>query len=105
VLSRINWSRPTTKVRAFPDHHNPGARMRGARPCASQRTRLANMLRPLRSDFRIWYKRFTHWLFGADHISVRYEIAYDGVDIRKLSPGMRSVRRTKIPQIQPISTT
>jgi hypothetical protein len=43
------------------------------------------------ADFRVWSKRFTHWLFGTDHISVRYEIAYDGVDIRKLSPGTRGI--------------
>jgi energy-coupling factor transporter ATP-binding protein EcfA2 len=30
-------------------------------------------------------------LFSTDHISVRYEIAYDGVDIRKLSPGTRGI--------------
>lgn len=43
------------------------------------------------AEFREWSKRFAHWLFGTDHISVRYEIAYDGVDIRKLSPGTRGI--------------
>lgn len=42
-------------------------------------------------EFRAWSKRFAHWLFGTDHITVRYEISYDGVDIRKLSPGTRGV--------------
>ncbi|MET4155465.1 energy-coupling factor transporter ATP-binding protein EcfA2 [Bradyrhizobium sp. RT9b] len=42
-------------------------------------------------DFRAWSKQFAHWLFGTDHISVRYEISYDGVDIRKLSPGTRGI--------------
>lgn len=42
-------------------------------------------------DFRAWSKRFAHWLFGTDHISVRYEISYDGVDIRQLSPGTRGI--------------
>jgi hypothetical protein len=28
---------------------------------------------------------------GTDHITVRYEISYDGVDIRKLSPGTRGI--------------
>src|SRR5690606_28773962 len=32
-----------------------------------------------------------HWLFGTKHIAVRYEISYDGVDIRKLSPGTRGI--------------
>src|SRR3546814_8529254 len=43
------------------------------------------------AEFRIWLKQFAHWLFSTDHISVRYEIAYDGVDIRKISPGTRSI--------------
>lgn len=42
-------------------------------------------------DFRQWSKRFAHWLFSTDHISVRYEILYDGIDIRKLSPGTRGI--------------
>ena len=36
-------------------------------------------------------KQFAQWLFSTSHISIRYEIAYDGVDIRKLSPGTRGV--------------
>ncbi|PZU06005.1 TrlF family AAA-like ATPase [Sphingomonas sp.] len=43
------------------------------------------------AEFRTWAKSFAHWLFGTGHISVRYEIAYDGVDIRKLSPGTRGI--------------
>jgi len=43
------------------------------------------------AEFRAWSKQFAHWLFGTDHIGVRYEIAYDGVDIRKLSPGTRGI--------------
>jgi hypothetical protein len=38
-------------------------------------------------EFRAWLQQFAHWLFSTDHITVRYEISYDGVDIRKLSPG------------------
>ncbi|HTY83903.1 MAG TPA: AAA family ATPase [Silvibacterium sp.] len=44
-----------------------------------------------KAEFRQWLKQFAQWLFGTDHISVRYEIAYDGVDIRKLSPGTRGI--------------
>lgn len=43
------------------------------------------------AEFRAWSKQFAHWLFGTDHITVRYEICYDGVDIRKLSPGTRGI--------------
>jgi ABC-type multidrug transport system ATPase subunit len=42
-------------------------------------------------EFRAWLKQFAQWLFGTDHITVRYEIAYDGVDIRNLSPGTRGI--------------
>lgn len=43
------------------------------------------------ADYRAWLKEFAHWLFATDHISVRYEIVYDGIDIRKLSPGTRGI--------------
>lgn len=41
--------------------------------------------------FRKWSLLFAHWLFSTDHIAVKYEILYDGVDIRKLSPGTRGI--------------
>jgi len=41
--------------------------------------------------FRAWSKQFADWLFSTDHITVRYEIAYDSIDIRKLSPGTRGI--------------
>ncbi len=43
------------------------------------------------TEYQMWLKRFAHWLFGTVHISVRYEIVYDGIDIRKLSPGTRGI--------------
>ncbi|MDX2336511.1 TrlF family AAA-like ATPase [Brevundimonas vesicularis] len=44
-----------------------------------------------RAEFRAWSNRFTQWLFDTSHIRVSYEIRYDGVDIRKLSPGTRGI--------------
>lgn len=44
-----------------------------------------------RDAFRQWTKQFAHWLFSTDHVTVRYEILYDGIDIRKLSPGTRGI--------------
>jgi hypothetical protein len=44
-----------------------------------------------KAELRIWSRKFAQWLFRTDHITVRYEIAYDGVDIRKLSPGTRGI--------------
>ena len=38
-----------------------------------------------------WLKRFAHWLFSTDHISLNYGIDFDGVDIRKLSPGTSGI--------------
>lgn len=43
------------------------------------------------AEFRVWSNQLAHWLFGTDHITIRYEISYDGVDIRKLSPGTRGI--------------
>ncbi len=42
-------------------------------------------------EFRAWSKRFAQWLFSTDHITIRYGIDYDGIDIRKLSPGTRGI--------------
>lgn len=41
--------------------------------------------------FRSWLGRFAHWLFGTDHLAVRYGISYDGVDLARLSPGTRGI--------------
>ena len=43
------------------------------------------------AEFRAWLKRFVQWLFDTDHIDIQYGIEYDGVDIRKLSPGTRGI--------------
>ncbi|MGI2129656.1 TrlF family AAA-like ATPase [Shewanella oncorhynchi] len=43
------------------------------------------------SEYRGWLKRFALWLYGSDHITIRYEILYDETDIRKLSPGTRGI--------------
>lgn len=43
------------------------------------------------AEFRVWLKRFAHWLFSTDHIQIKYGIEYDGVDLRKLSPGTRGI--------------
>jgi energy-coupling factor transporter ATP-binding protein EcfA2 len=43
------------------------------------------------AEFRAWSKRFAQWLFSTDHIAIHYDISYDGVDIRKLSPGTRGI--------------
>src|SRR5205814_4704216 len=41
--------------------------------------------------YRAWSKRFAKWLYGTEHIRIQYGISYDGVDIRKLSPGTRGI--------------
>ncbi len=42
-------------------------------------------------QFRAWLKRFARWLYATDHVTVHYSVEYDGVDIRKLSPGTRGI--------------
>ena len=43
------------------------------------------------SNYRPWSRRFAQWLYSTDHISIEYGIQYDGIDIRKLSPGTRGI--------------
>lgn len=41
--------------------------------------------------YQEWLKDCVQWLYGTGHITLRYSIDYDGVDIRKLSPGTRGI--------------
>ena len=43
------------------------------------------------AEYRNWAQRFAKWLYGTEHIRIRYSIDYDGIDIRKLSPGTRGI--------------
>jgi hypothetical protein len=43
------------------------------------------------ANCREWLMQFAKWLYSTDHISLQYSIDYDGVDIRKLSPGTRGI--------------
>lgn len=43
------------------------------------------------AEYRAWLKRFAQWLYSTDHITIRYSVDYDGIDIRKLSPGTRGI--------------
>lgn len=49
------------------------------------------VVRTEQDEFRAWSKRFAQWLFSTNHINIQYGIEYDGVDIRKLSPGTRGI--------------
>lgn len=42
-------------------------------------------------NYRPWSRRFAQWLYSTDHIAIEYRINYDGIDIRKLSPGTRGI--------------
>lgn len=42
-------------------------------------------------EYREWARRFAKWLYGTSHIKIEYGILYNGVDIRKLSPGTRGI--------------
>ena len=43
------------------------------------------------SKYRPWSRRFAQWLYSTDHISLEYGLKYDGIDLRKLSPGTRGI--------------
>jgi ATPase subunit of ABC transporter with duplicated ATPase domains len=43
------------------------------------------------ANYREWSKNFAKWLYGTEHIKIQYSIDYDGIDIRKLSPGTRGI--------------
>jgi energy-coupling factor transporter ATP-binding protein EcfA2 len=43
------------------------------------------------ADYRAWLRRLARWLYSTDHIAIHYSVDYDGVDIRKLSPGTRGI--------------
>lgn len=51
----------------------------------------APYLRSDQANYRPWSRRFARWLYSTDHISIEYGIRYDGIDIRKLSPGTRGI--------------
>jgi len=44
-----------------------------------------------KSNFRAWSRRFAQWLYSTEHISIEYEIRYDGINVQKLSPGTRGI--------------
>jgi len=43
------------------------------------------------ADYRSWLRRFAYWLYGTEHIELRYSISYEGAEIQKLSPGTRGI--------------
>lgn len=53
--------------------------------------RLSSLPPTEQANYRDWLKRFAKWLYSTDHISLQYSIDYDGIDIRKLSPGTRGI--------------
>ena len=59
----------------------------------NQEALLANSLvsKVDQANYRAWSKRFAKWLYGTEHIAIQYSVDYDGVDIRKLSPGTRGI--------------
>lgn len=42
-------------------------------------------------EFREWAGRISDWLYSTDHITVSYNLQYDGADIEQLSPGTRGI--------------
>jgi hypothetical protein len=52
---------------------------------------LSEVPKAQQADYRAWLRRFAKWLYGTSHIQITYSIDYEGVDIRKLSPGTRGI--------------
>ncbi len=46
---------------------------------------------PQDQAYRATMKRLAQWLYSTEHISLHYSIDYDGIDIRRLSPGTRGI--------------
>ena len=61
------------------------------RRCQNDLLRHASVSNSEPAHYRVWLKRFAHWLFSTDHIRLSYSLDYGGVDIRKLSPGNRGI--------------
>jgi energy-coupling factor transporter ATP-binding protein EcfA2 len=40
---------------------------------------------------RSWERRVAEWLYDASHVTLAYSLQYDGIDIRRLSPGTRGI--------------
>jgi ABC-type cobalamin/Fe3+-siderophores transport system ATPase subunit len=58
---------------------------------AEELVALSNVSRADKENFRVWAMHFAKWLYGTDHITITYGVDYEGVDIRKLSPGTRGI--------------
>ena len=43
------------------------------------------------TEYRIWARRISDWIYSTDHISVTYSLTFDGVEIERLSPGTRGI--------------
>lgn len=52
---------------------------------------LSEVPKAQQADYRSWLRRFAKWIYNTRHISISYSINYEGVDIRKLSPGTRGI--------------
>jgi len=52
---------------------------------------LATVARTDKDNFREWAMQFAKWLYSTNHIHITYGVDYDGVDIKKLSPGTRGI--------------
>jgi energy-coupling factor transporter ATP-binding protein EcfA2 len=42
-------------------------------------------------DYRRWETDVSRWLYSAEHVTLAYSLEYDGLDIRRLSPGTRGI--------------
>lgn len=41
--------------------------------------------------YREWEQAVSSWMYGADHVTLEYDLTYDGVSVERLSPGSRGI--------------
>jgi hypothetical protein len=74
-----NGDAAAAAIRAFSQQYSESLRVQ------------SNVDRTNELAYRDWEKRVSEWLYGADHVTLRYSLEYDGLDITRLSPGSRGI--------------
>jgi putative AbiEii toxin of type IV toxin-antitoxin system len=66
-------------IRQFAVDHSPGLRRQSL-------TDASNL-----EAYREWELDVASWMYSADHVTLNYSLEYDGLDIQRLSPGLRGI--------------
>lgn len=58
---------------------------------SSLRDHAPSEVREGEDSYREWQREVSRWLYGVSHISVAYNLEYDGLNVERLSPGSRGI--------------